>query len=649
MFTLVENHDINTVLDFRNKIIGAGGITNLKAAQSQFYEMVKEGMSYVMDPMQVVFTGNEVDVVDGVLRGDFDVGFVRTGQLEQHKDSEGNFLDPDTFKVIKARVHVLEDGNLFPFLHSTDIFPEWPLASLPHVAKDVAQEVQSALLALSDHAQAGKLLRECNAWSTSGFCTDSIRDMATRCDTTTELAQLALEASERGGIAQFRTPKSYFQVRTLQETAGFMVEDENGWHCAHGDSLQQILQCPAGHYKLPESEFANSCESMNLGCKEGQDCYCKPCVKAHDVDVFEFDGGNSLFNATTRDHQGCDKMEICGTVQQTKAITFRVVDNLQRKDAVVSATIHFEADVFSLPVETVDAKNFLYETSWNPKFVGMGLLLISIDGHQIPSSPIRVNVVSRDCRRDFPGQGKIPADDGVCVCDDTTIRFGDQCVKNYIVSALASFAAFLVSIFALQRFMRYKNRKNDELWYVNVNELEFDDPVEVIGQGAFGIVVCAMYRGTKVAIKRGIREKPKGVATHGSSFTCNRPPRRRHDSEPFEPENDVEAPSDVGNPGCRSKSMGTRHSAEMSLGFLADLTDGPRRFRWLPWRKQGSYESRFNDTILGDSFSWQRQQTLTGVLLPWLNSAARRRESFISEMRVLSRLRHVSSNIDCRG
>lgn len=80
MFTQAENDEINNIHDLKDKIIAAGGISMIMAAQLQFYHMEVAGMSYVMDPKQVVFTGNQVDVVQGVLDRKFDVGFVRTGK-----------------------------------------------------------------------------------------------------------------------------------------------------------------------------------------------------------------------------------------------------------------------------------------------------------------------------------------------------------------------------------------------------------------------------------------------------------------------------------------------------------------------------------------------------------------------------------------
>lgn len=72
MFSRADNDGVNNIRDFTDKVIGAGAISMIMAAQLQFYQMEVAGLSYVMDPKQVVFTGNQVDVVNGVLNGEFD-------------------------------------------------------------------------------------------------------------------------------------------------------------------------------------------------------------------------------------------------------------------------------------------------------------------------------------------------------------------------------------------------------------------------------------------------------------------------------------------------------------------------------------------------------------------------------------------------
>ena len=62
--------------------------------QTQFYEMFREGVSFVADPKQVVFTVDERLTVQGVLDGDFEVGFARTDQIERHTDINGNAVNP---------------------------------------------------------------------------------------------------------------------------------------------------------------------------------------------------------------------------------------------------------------------------------------------------------------------------------------------------------------------------------------------------------------------------------------------------------------------------------------------------------------------------------------------------------------------------
>lgn len=66
-------------------------------AQTQFYELSLHGISFVADPKQMSFTNNEKITVDGVLNGDFEIGFVRTDQIERQTDENGRTLDPGKF------------------------------------------------------------------------------------------------------------------------------------------------------------------------------------------------------------------------------------------------------------------------------------------------------------------------------------------------------------------------------------------------------------------------------------------------------------------------------------------------------------------------------------------------------------------------
>ena len=51
---------------------------------------------------------------------------------------------------------------------------------------------------------------------------------------------------------------------------------------------------------------------------------------------------------------------------------------------------------------------FLYEFGFSHNELGVAILEVYVDGIQIPESPVRVEIVSRDCEAEYPGEGKVP-------------------------------------------------------------------------------------------------------------------------------------------------------------------------------------------------------------------------------------------------
>ena len=62
----------------------------------------------------------------------------------------------------------------------------------------------------------------------------------------------------------------------------------------------------------------------------------------------------------------------------------------------------------------------------------------------------------------------------------------------------------LTVVFVLVCWRVRRHRRIDTLWSVDVSDLHFGNPPEVVGRGTFGLVLLAEYRGTKVAVKRVI-------------------------------------------------------------------------------------------------------------------------------------------------
>eukprot|EP00980_Cylindrotheca_fusiformis_P025580 scaffold14127_cov102-Cylindrotheca_fusiformis.AAC.1 len=114
MLVLKTNRDIDSVEDLKDKVIGAQAYSDFAGAQAQFYMMRNNGLDHIMDPKKVIFTGNSDETVQGVLDGRWDVGFVRTGQVERTiNPATGEFIDPSIFKVLDPRIYVMDSGELF--------------------------------------------------------------------------------------------------------------------------------------------------------------------------------------------------------------------------------------------------------------------------------------------------------------------------------------------------------------------------------------------------------------------------------------------------------------------------------------------------------------------------------------------------------
>jgi hypothetical protein len=185
-------------------------------------------------------TVNNDDVVKAVLDGTVDVGFVRSGHVERTIDpSTGELVDTEKVKTLDPRIHITDNGELFPLLHSTPTFPEWPVYARADMDPVVAMEVQNALLNLADHKMVGDAIYDC---LTSNLTSAEQKEVCrqappayfydeARCDTTREIAEIARLAGLTGSHNGFRNIKSYYYARTVQQAAGFAQQDERGTYC----------------------------------------------------------------------------------------------------------------------------------------------------------------------------------------------------------------------------------------------------------------------------------------------------------------------------------------------------------------------------------------------------------------------------------
>lgn len=141
IFTRAERDDINSIKDIKGKKFAAVNENSFGGWVMAKKEMKNHNI--VLDKNAVIFSQNQDAVVYDVLNKKVDVGSVRTNILELMELEKK--IDIKDFKIISEKKY--ED---FPYLVSTDLYPEWPFAKLKHTSEVLSLEVLKTLISISN-------------------------------------------------------------------------------------------------------------------------------------------------------------------------------------------------------------------------------------------------------------------------------------------------------------------------------------------------------------------------------------------------------------------------------------------------------------------------------------------------------------------
>ncbi|MDA3971414.1 MAG: PAS domain S-box protein [Desulfobulbaceae bacterium] len=151
IFSRAGQAEINTLNDIKGKTVAAVQTESQGGYQMQAYELSRVEINLPQD-VQLSTTGfPHAQVVEAVLAGDAEVGFVRSGVLEKMV-REGR-LDIKQLKILNR-----QDLPGFPLLVSTRLYPEWPFAAMPHIAENLARRVAATLLSLEENTVAARAM-----------------------------------------------------------------------------------------------------------------------------------------------------------------------------------------------------------------------------------------------------------------------------------------------------------------------------------------------------------------------------------------------------------------------------------------------------------------------------------------------------------
>lgn len=148
-----KDSPIQTLADIKGKKFMCVKYSSFGGAHMAWRLLLEKGIDPKKDFAIFAEGGKHDNVVLAVKNGVMDAGTVRSDTLER-MEGEGKIKLSD-FRIIN------QVNDSFPFVHSTRLYPEWPMAALAKTDKGTAKKVAEALMAItadSPAAKAGKII-----------------------------------------------------------------------------------------------------------------------------------------------------------------------------------------------------------------------------------------------------------------------------------------------------------------------------------------------------------------------------------------------------------------------------------------------------------------------------------------------------------
>ncbi|MCP4643633.1 MAG: PhnD/SsuA/transferrin family substrate-binding protein [bacterium] len=161
IFCRDDRDDIQSLGDLRGRTFRGVDEESLGGWHAAWRELDRAGIAPRRDLRSLTFGGSHEAVVFAVRDGEVDAGTVRTDTLERMA-AEGTIRLED----FRALEHEHGAGVVCEssFLHSTDVYPEWPMAKLVRTSDDLAEQVAVALISMPPDCSAA-VAAQCAGWT----------------------------------------------------------------------------------------------------------------------------------------------------------------------------------------------------------------------------------------------------------------------------------------------------------------------------------------------------------------------------------------------------------------------------------------------------------------------------------------------------
>ena len=154
LFKKADRKDMPTIAELKGKRFAAVAPMSFGGWLVGWRHLKQHGIDPFKDFKELTFLGQQDKVVQAVQSGIADAGTVRTGTLELMA-SEGQINLKD-FDIIDQQFDDLDSGygiidpklndQSFPYVHTTQLYPQWVLAKIQHVDVKLAERVMFAFM-----------------------------------------------------------------------------------------------------------------------------------------------------------------------------------------------------------------------------------------------------------------------------------------------------------------------------------------------------------------------------------------------------------------------------------------------------------------------------------------------------------------------
>ena len=148
ILTTAYNDGINSLADLKGKTFMAVKKSSFGGWQMAYKTFKDAGMDPFKDFAKVEFGGKHDNVVFAIQNEQVEAGTVRTDTLERVAASGA--IAMEDFKIINKQ------SSEFPFVYSTTLYPEWPMAKTAATSDALAQELAAALKGIGKDDPAAK-------------------------------------------------------------------------------------------------------------------------------------------------------------------------------------------------------------------------------------------------------------------------------------------------------------------------------------------------------------------------------------------------------------------------------------------------------------------------------------------------------------